>query len=158
MVSLFPGFLTIFPFGYQFFFFFVLWYYRSRLHMSAPDSKDLQWHRTITSLQSFTHTHTHTHSPGCLTLHCDSRVGISLVIHCFKVIWFMSAFTGKDKATSQFRTGQNMLNHGDDLPAGADTILQCFWKLSEQHENVLLFNIQTVWSTNVSNILAFNLE
>ncbi len=120
-----------------------------------------------TASKVFSHMHTCSVSPSCLTLHSGSCVplGISLVIHLFKALWFMSAFRGRQKCThfhllclpvasyAAAVIGQVFFSaNGDGLPTGAHFICQSWWiitRLTVSNRRVfsLLFIAHNIWTT-----------
>lgn len=108
----------------------------------GPDSTcqhpSVKTYRGSTASKVFSRMHTCSVSPSCLTLHSGSCVplGISLVIHLLKALWFMSAFRGREKCTHFHRLCLPVASYaacnwssifstdGDGLPTG---VCQGWW-------------------------------
>lgn len=131
VVHSFLGFLTIFYFGYQFLFynamnnfniffsFFFLFFDTISLdYMSAPDSKDLQWHHSVMSLLSLTHMLTLPAAEKCRKKPLSSIAlkSSDLCLHLLE----------NTKLPHSSELVKSMLNHMDCLPERAHTIPQCF--------------------------------
>lgn len=125
--------------------------------MSAPISKDIQWQHTASKV--FIRMHTCSVSPSCLTLHSGSCVplGMSLVIHPFKALWFMSAFKGREKGAHCCGfTACFFWTNGDGSLTGAHVraVKQSADSVSENRKALYIL-VYEIWHTQSCLILFY---